>query len=84
MTTPSSTSQSDFFEPLDSMMGSSEWQSVGLQLAQAGQRRIAQLVGADVGHHRAQIAQAAVGVDQAGLFLAGFAIAHEFHGASLV
>jgi hypothetical protein len=58
---------------------------VGLQLAQARQRRIAQLIGADVVATTAlRSRKTAGGVDQAGLFLAGFAIAHEFHGASLV
>jgi multidrug resistance efflux pump len=58
-------------------------QLVGLELAQLGQRSVAQLLGADVLDHRAQVAQLAFGIDQAGFFLAGVAIANEFHGIFL-
>jgi hypothetical protein len=54
-------------------------QLVELHLAQLGDGGIAELVGADVLDDGAQVAQLAVVVDEAGLLLAGVAIADEFH-----
>ena len=39
----------------------------------------AQLRRADVGDHRRQVAQTPLCIDEAGFFLAGFAIANQFH-----
>jgi hypothetical protein len=54
-------------------------QLVELELAQLGQRGIAELLGADVLDHRAEVAQLAVVVDEAGLLLPRIAVANEFH-----
>ena len=56
-----------------------QWQLVGLELAQLGQRGIAERGAVEVLDDRAEVAQPALGIDQAGLFLAGVAIANEFH-----
>jgi hypothetical protein len=54
-------------------------QLVGLELAQLGERGIAQLLGADVLDLRAQVAQQTLVVDEAWLLLAWVAVANEFH-----
>jgi hypothetical protein len=41
---------------------------------------VAELLGAYVLDDAAQVAQLAIGIDKAGLFLAGVAITNEFHG----
>jgi hypothetical protein len=58
--------------------GSRLTSSFASSLSFAGSERI----GVDIFHLARQIAQIAVGVDEAGFFLAGGAIAYEFHAVS--
>ena len=55
-------------------------QLLGFEFAQPGQRRIAELVRANVLDHSAQVAQLAVGINLAWFFFSGFAVANKFHG----
>ena len=57
-----------------------QWQAVGFELAQFGQGLVIELVRGDVFDDLAQVTQLALCVDEAGFFLAGFAVANEFHG----
>ena len=55
----------------------------GLALRMRASADAAELRRADVRHHAAQVAQLAVEVDEAGFFLAGVAIANQFHSCFL-
>ena len=57
------------------------WQRGRIQRGDAGQRFRRQRGAADVGDHAGQVAQR-LGVDEAGFFLAGLAVADEFHAGS--
>ena len=60
-----------------------ERQLVGFDLGNFGQCSVAQLVGANVLDHTAQVTQLAVGVNEAGFFFARVAVANQFHSEYL-
>jgi hypothetical protein len=54
-------------------------QLVGFEFGQLGQDFVGQLVGANVGHHTAQVAQLASRINETWFFFAGLAVSNEFH-----